>query len=85
MTITNNVISKQFGHPKLFHECLAGNYSDTLRLSDKRLVLNDLINIIIYMNIKNITAIKKVHNLYIEYLRSLVKIWLHDMNLYLNL
>lgn len=58
-TWTLEIMSKQFGHPELFYECLPGNYSAMFRLSDKRLALNDLINIIIYMNFKNITAIKK--------------------------
>lgn len=87
MNIANNVKAKQkFDHLKLFCECLPGNYSAMFSLSNTRLELNDLINIIIYMNFKNIVAIKKkVHSLYIEYLRSLAKCWLNDMNLYMNL
>lgn len=73
-TWTLQIMSEQFGHPELFYECLPGNYSAMFRLSDKRLALNDLINIIIDMDFKNITAIKKkVHSLYIWYSCSLGK------------
>lgn len=72
-TWTSHITSKSFCHPKLVYVCLTGNYSVMFRLSDKRLALNDLINIIIYMNFKNITAIKKVHSLYIWYSCSLGK------------
>jgi len=58
----------------MFYEYLPGNYSAMFRLSDKNLALNDLINIIMDMNFKNITVIKKkVCSLYIWHSCSLEK------------